>query len=299
MSKIISKPIDFSTYDYTLIPTGGYLLGYDLSNSDKLSKMDNSGNIIVLEGASIDTSVLDVGTFSADKASIDNLIFPTGAQTGYILNTNDSGVASWQPNDATKLIGSVVLSTALTGDQYFYLDGGNKFIITEIILYNSTTSLDSYDIITGTQTGTFSVAEMAEGDTSGNGRVIENLSNGNVAITTNTNLTPFVLGEIVTGYRSGATLIVGGVTHITNCIESFEIWTDVSRTGTRMANANRLTNLYDNNRYVSTHLLNSGGELVLDPDQMFFTSGPDLYASFATASGTGSISMKVYGHVIG
>ena len=42
--------IDFSTVDYINIPNGAYLIAFDTNNSDLLSKIDNSGNITVVEG---------------------------------------------------------------------------------------------------------------------------------------------------------------------------------------------------------------------------------------------------------
>jgi hypothetical protein len=42
--------VEFSTIDSTEIPVGSYFVGFDLDNGGKLSKMDNTGNITVIEG---------------------------------------------------------------------------------------------------------------------------------------------------------------------------------------------------------------------------------------------------------
>ena len=44
--------VQFSLIDYAYIETGSYFTGFDLDNSGKLSKMDNSGIITVIEGES-------------------------------------------------------------------------------------------------------------------------------------------------------------------------------------------------------------------------------------------------------
>ena len=42
--------INFTLVDYTKIPVGAYLIGFDSSNSGKLCKMDSNGVITVIEG---------------------------------------------------------------------------------------------------------------------------------------------------------------------------------------------------------------------------------------------------------
>jgi hypothetical protein len=65
-SGIETPKVSFSSIDFTQITSGSYLFGFDLDNLGKLSKIDEFGNITVIEkdggGGVID---LDTGTGSS------------------------------------------------------------------------------------------------------------------------------------------------------------------------------------------------------------------------------------------
>jgi hypothetical protein len=52
--------VSFSSLDYTEIEGGSYFIGFDLDNSGKLSKIDNAGNITVIEGSGGGGGIVDL-----------------------------------------------------------------------------------------------------------------------------------------------------------------------------------------------------------------------------------------------
>lgn len=49
-TSVVYPLIDFSGIDFSKIPSGAFLVGFDLSNSNLLSKMDHLGTVTVIEG---------------------------------------------------------------------------------------------------------------------------------------------------------------------------------------------------------------------------------------------------------
>lgn len=70
--------LSFSTIDYSSIPNNAYLIGFDLDSGNKLTKIDNSGLVTVIEGvggggtiASVsDTNTIDLAIISGDLSAV-------------------------------------------------------------------------------------------------------------------------------------------------------------------------------------------------------------------------------------
>ena len=68
-SGVESPKVPFSSVDYTVIAPGSYFIGFDMDNAGKLSKMDNTGTITVIE---VTSSVIDVGSGPGSTVRICN-----------------------------------------------------------------------------------------------------------------------------------------------------------------------------------------------------------------------------------
>jgi hypothetical protein len=78
IQKTIYPEINFAGIDYTVIPNGSYMIGFDSGAGGKLVKLDNSGSITVIEGAGgggiitsiSDTNTVDLAIISGDLSAV-------------------------------------------------------------------------------------------------------------------------------------------------------------------------------------------------------------------------------------
>lgn len=85
--------VSFSTIDFSEISSGSYFIGFNLDNSGVLSKIDNTGAIIVIEGG--DPSIVKVGSGIYSTHRINNGNFASGYNsTAFGKNNTASGYHS-------------------------------------------------------------------------------------------------------------------------------------------------------------------------------------------------------------
>jgi len=78
IQKTIYPEINFAGIDYTMIPNGSYMIGFDSGAGGKLVKLDNSGSITAIEGAGgggiitsiSDTNTVDLAIISGDLSAV-------------------------------------------------------------------------------------------------------------------------------------------------------------------------------------------------------------------------------------
>ena len=100
--------VSFSTIQYSKIEIGSYFVGFDLDNSGKLSKMDSTGVITVIEGAGGTSDLLriDVVSFGVANGIPSNRI--GGDQNG-LYDTNNIKPLLWE---VTNSMGAILVTDA-------------------------------------------------------------------------------------------------------------------------------------------------------------------------------------------
>lgn len=99
--------VEFSTIAKSLIPISSYFVGFDLGNLGKLSKMDNSGTITVIERFDAVTSVLGNSPIESSGGLTPTISIPqaTGSIPGYL------SAADWTAFN-NKVSSSTMISTS-------------------------------------------------------------------------------------------------------------------------------------------------------------------------------------------
>lgn len=112
---IVTPKIDFTSVVPGDIAVGSYLLGFDTNNSGKLSKMDSSLNLSVLESAVITASVLEINT------GTDNVkyISPLGLEGSKYVNQSLSKISATASGTNTYTASLTPAITSYAGQKLF------------------------------------------------------------------------------------------------------------------------------------------------------------------------------------
>lgn len=97
----VTPKISFLTLNYSNIEAGSFFFGFDLDNAGKLSKMDNLGNITVIEGAAeVPDSVFELGA-GTESANHLNTTSPNYSDGDYSFTVGSSNSALAENSQAT------------------------------------------------------------------------------------------------------------------------------------------------------------------------------------------------------
>lgn len=111
--------VSFSALDYTEIPGGGYFIGFDLDNSGKLSKMDDTGTISVIEQTSSGGTLTSVGLNMPAAFTVSNSPITL---SGDIVVTGAGLASQYIRGDGT--LASLPDISGGGGGQIYYFNGG-------------------------------------------------------------------------------------------------------------------------------------------------------------------------------